>query len=796
VTGEMELRRHGAGLVSSVDGTLTLEGILVSTAITFKANDGNTYGGGVIGHANSSTLNLNGVVFSGHLKAADNSKERLLGGIIGWGDNYTATLNNVLFCGTREGETPFVPIAGKWGEGHVTITVNNVFTTEGQYGIGDANNFLVAWEGDKIVARNRVEKLGALTNDFKVVTVYEHGVSVNNKYYGPVWKLFGEGTQADPYIIEENAEWIYIVDQSYKGNTFNNRHLKMMNDISANRHYHGCFKGTFDGGGHTLHYDHMLVPDRETVFQDIEDATICNLKLTGSMNSASTLIGGCAGTVTLENVVVSTNLERSSDLFEAHVGGIIGWAGNATLNLRGVVFNGNINIKSELWTYVAMYYLAGIISSGDNYTANMRDVIFCGNAYDNNVAFTPIAWANKGANPKFNFHNVITTKSPVRCGERKPEAPCRKCRIDRTAAHCGNLVKDYGLLQAYDYGIKVGDLYYAYDPMQGQGTAEDPFLITNAEDWEKTATYNSEGSTFTSQHLKVTADFATDKCFEQSFSGNIDFGSHTITANVQNAETEYAALFRNTYDATIRNLKMAGDMTVGKYGAALVGGSDGDLTLENIVVSANVNYKSDNGLYGGGVIGHAGSSTLDLSGVVFTGKMTPMDNHEDELLGGIVGWGDSYTATMKDILFCGTYAGEKIFTPIAAKNDEAAVEATVDNVFYTQRGKNADPEYIAVGGKKAALNDNASNIGSMIFDYGLLQAYESGLGFDGNFYCEETPTGIDEIENGKFSPGECGDGMNSENSDAQWFSLDGRKLAGKPTKKGLYIVNGRKAIVR
>ena len=29
-----------------------------------------------------------------------------------------------------------------------------------------------------------------------------------------------------------------------------------------------------------------------------------------------------------------------------------------------------------------------------------------------------------------------------------------------------------------------------------------------------------------------------------------------------------------------------------------------------------------------------------------------------------------------------------------------------------------------------------------------------------------------------------------------WYSLDGRKLSGKPTAKGLYIVNGKKVIVK
>ena len=33
-------------------------------------------------------------------------------------------------------------------------------------------------------------------------------------------------------------------------------------------------------------------------------------------------------------------------------------------------------------------------------------------------------------------------------------------------------------------------------------------------------------------------------------------------------------------------------------------------------------------------------------------------------------------------------------------------------------------------------------------------------------------------------------------TDSAWYTIDGRKLTGKPTAKGIYIVNGRKEVVR
>jgi hypothetical protein len=35
-----------------------------------------------------------------------------------------------------------------------------------------------------------------------------------------------------------------------------------------------------------------------------------------------------------------------------------------------------------------------------------------------------------------------------------------------------------------------------------------------------------------------------------------------------------------------------------------------------------------------------------------------------------------------------------------------------------------------------------------------------------------------------------------EVSDDSWYSLDGRRLSGRPTAKGLYIVNGKKMFIK
>ena len=61
--------------------------------------------------------------------------------------------------------------------------------------------------------------------------------------------------------------------------------------------------------------------------------------------------------------------------------------------------------------------------------------------------------------------------------------------------------------------------------------------------------------------------------------------------------------------------------------------------------------------------------------------------------------------------------------------------------------------------------DINSNTASIVIDYG-----------------DESGTGVNDVNGVK------------EAKANSWYTLDGRKLDGKPTKKGVYIYNGRKVV--
>jgi hypothetical protein len=61
---------------------------------------------------------------------------------------------------------------------------------------------------------------------------------------------------------------------------------------------------------------------------------------------------------------------------------------------------------------------------------------------------------------------------------------------------------------------------------------------------------------------------------------------------------------------------------------------------------------------------------------------------------------------------------------------------------------------------------------------------------------DEETTGVSSIDNSQFSQRECGDARTIDNSAYAWYSIDGRKLSGRPSAKGVYVHNGRKEVIR
>ena len=93
----------------------------------------------------------------------------------------------------------------------------------------------------------------------------------------------GSGTAEDPYIINSEATWNYLAETVNAGNTYSGKYFQLTEDISVTRMVgnsdSNSFRGTFDGGGHTLNVDYSSndYETRTAPFSHVHGATIKNL---------------------------------------------------------------------------------------------------------------------------------------------------------------------------------------------------------------------------------------------------------------------------------------------------------------------------------------------------------------------------------------------------------------------------------------------------------------------------------------------------------------------------------------
>ena len=229
------------------------------------------------------------------------------------------------------------------------------------------------------------------------------------------------------------------------------------------------------------------------------------------------------------------------------------------------------------------------------------------------------------------------------------------------------------------------------------------YEINSEADWAMLVKETTRGN---KMNVKLMADI-TVKESPCTFVGTFDGNGHTITLadsdkklqtwsewakerkfgkvigmptiNPKNEEKvmkegvfEKRALFCELKNATVKNLKVNGEMRVGKHGAALAACVNGNTTISNCLVSTklifcgepnlkNNNY-SDNG-YVGGIVGHAGNSNLTIEGCLFNGEICKDEIFEGKMkyVGTFVGWcEDSKNIKVVNCMEMGTYDTKNI----------------------------------------------------------------------------------------------------------------------------------------
>ena len=444
--------------------------------------------------------------------------------------------------------------------------------------------------------------------------------------------------------------------------------------------------------------------------------------------------------------------------------------------------------------------------------------------------------------------------------------------------------------------IEAGKPYIA----RWKSDAEYDLLISNKSDWDAFADAVNGGETFEGKTVMLASDFdnnsdpvttmagfyswvsstATSKPFKGTFDGN----GRTLTVNITSDE-QYTAPFRSANGATIKNLTIAGNISVSK---GLVGGmfafAAGNNVISNCRISATITSSVNGDGTVGGFVSNIQGGNTSIENCLFDGSFVGTNTYR---WSGFVGWvesrsGSSHTGTAGSLsitnsLFAPTtvnikshndnktvYRGPSGCSPTLTKcYYKTALENSSSHQGIDASSMNNETLLSNLGSGWEVVNNNAvpkmtttttshADIVNPTFNNVTIDNTENPVNFTGgSFVGNYAPLAINDanrksivllaagnklgyaktdrtlgafrayfdipsvagapaINSYELNFGEDNDenttgiievntnNTNLTNKAEGVFDLQGRRIANgqKPTAKGLYIVNGRKVIIK
>ncbi len=400
VTGTVIGGWHSAGLVAFCEGgNQTQQNIIENCRVEVKVGGGD-YLGGVVGHGLSSFLYLSNTVYSGVLLNGSAN----VGGLQGWADGNELSITDCLFCGSYTGSGSFDPIAFGYG-GHTFMNAcyprdliygnsegTPVALEEPQDCLAESGNIagipvwlcketvvdgvdewypydgtahtispLVYFDGVLLTEGTDYSFTidGQNLNSVTAKGCYELRIVGTGSYCGSVVlsvavidSLTGSGTEADPWLISDGADWIRFALDVEDGNSFQGEYVQLVNDIPTpitrkvgvvqGGWQEHPFSGVFEGGDHFIHFNLNDTQNQGTApFCCIEGATIRNLRVTGRVRGEYHAAGLVGFTMGNDNLI--KNCSVSADVIAPdYLGGLVGHALDSDLLVENCIFSGTL----------------------------------------------------------------------------------------------------------------------------------------------------------------------------------------------------------------------------------------------------------------------------------------------------------------------------------------------------------------------------------------------------------------------------------------------------------------------
>ena len=350
IAGTIYTSAQFAAVLGNAHGNTYIDRCRSSIVINSSISGDGTHGG-FIGVTDDGHNYFTNCVFNGKMVGSNTNS---CGGFVGWTDaqygSSSSEFTNCLFAPAEltVGSSGSAAFSRGRDNNTANITLTNCYYTT-SFGTAQGT------DGSSNTNAQLASALGSvwIVQDSKVVPVL---------YY----HFAGEGTEGNPYLIATATDWQGIVTNiKFYNEYFNGKHFlqtadfsttEMIGEYTDTSHYK-AFRGTYDGGGHTL--DVTLYSEYRKIapFRVVNSATVKNLRTTGTitghyvnnstykhngMNMAG-IAGHVVGTTTIRNCISSATLtsDRASDV---DAGGIVAHVDdNQHVIVEGCAFVGTIN---------------------------------------------------------------------------------------------------------------------------------------------------------------------------------------------------------------------------------------------------------------------------------------------------------------------------------------------------------------------------------------------------------------------------------------------------------------------
>lgn len=611
----------GSAVSTSRSSGIVGESVNLSHIVNCRVNStisGRYYCGGM---STGGKVAIENCLFDGKISGLSSS-----GGFVGWSEP-SMSIRNCLFAPQADSSLSGGTFYYLSGSGHVP-PVNSYYTTA-----------LGATQGESAEGMTAEQMCSAL---------------------GDGWELVGGRAcpvmPKSDFVISSAADWNTLAEAVALGYTYEGRTVRlaaditvttMVGDVDAGK----SFRGTFDGGGHTLTFNYETNQIYCAPFLSVEQATFENLKVAGTIKTsakfAAGLISASWGDCTIRNCQVGIEINSQVQGDGTH-GGFIAISGEGA---------GGNQIRFENCLFNGLFRGASTTLCGGFVGWNRVNVSYTSCLFDPAVQeFASGATFNRNNAGSFTRAYYKTVLGAAQGDDASQMSPPQLLEF------LGDGWKMYEEMGLW-YVVPKMNTFSNSNPSTVDGLmfngvtvsdesasvkigfAEQVLVIRSAADWNTFADNVASGAeSYDGWTVKLADDISVSKMVGAAgkpFKGIFNGLGHTITVNLQ-AGGQGVALFYEINEATIQNLRVNGSITSTRLRpasfAAFVTAGNRCSTIKNCWSDATIVASYGDWIDAGGVVARVDNSAkLIVNDCAFHGSInyTSENGYEG---GGMIGW--------------------------------------------------------------------------------------------------------------------------------------------------------------